>query len=384
MAERGKNQGKFYLKEFAPFLTAGSTGESALVVYNRKTLGRLQATIQARLPLDRQISMYHQSKMAATHLAGTRLRVAILAVPGGNLDALLRFAPSFARLAMKQKIISVFDPIDRIVEVLNEFQPDRIISYSFFLAILAQEQLGGRLQIEFNHPMSFLAGTGEPLTEHTQKLALKAWNKPIQDCYGAAECWFMATSCRNSDRLHVMSDLYILEIVDRNGRPVPDGQLGEKILVTNLYNFVQPLIRYEVEDIIGYADQNCKCGLPFPALRTVRGRASDVFYFKKPKGGYETFHPYGLIVPLHYMFEVRQYQIVQTARNELTFFYVPQSPELDNEHKLKQTLEGSLKREGIESHITLTLKRAESIARDERSGKYKLVISRGAPADLDR
>ena len=97
-----------------------------------------------------------------------------------------------------------------------------MISYSFFLAILAQEQLAGRLHIELNHPMSWVAATAEPLTEHTQSLVLKAWNKNIQDCYGAAECWLMATSCRNFHRLHVMSDLYILEIVDRNGRSVPN------------------------------------------------------------------------------------------------------------------------------------------------------------------
>ena len=67
----------------------------------------------------------------------------------------------------------------------------------------------------------------------------------------------------------------------------------------------------------------------------------------------------------------------------MTFLYVLQNPEFDKKHKLKRTLEASSKRERIESHITLNLKHVESIARDERSGKFQIIKSMGAPFDLD-
>ena len=39
-------------------------------------------------------------------------------------------------------------------------------------------------------------------------------------------------------------------MVDDEYRPVPAGVPGAKVLVTNLYNRVQPLIRYEVGDVV--------------------------------------------------------------------------------------------------------------------------------------
>jgi phenylacetate-coenzyme A ligase PaaK-like adenylate-forming protein len=82
---RQNNQGKYYLDEFAPFLTAGSTGESALIVYSRRAMNQLQATIQSRLPLDRQFSVYHQALAAASYLIGAKARLAVLGVPRGYL-----------------------------------------------------------------------------------------------------------------------------------------------------------------------------------------------------------------------------------------------------------------------------------------------------------
>ena len=180
-----------------------------------------------------------------------------------------------------------------------------------------------------------------------------------------------------------MSHLCIIEIVDRKYKPVPPNQYGEKILLTNLFNFTQPIIRYEIEDVTGYANQSCQCGSPFPTLLPVQGRTTDFFYFKKPSGGYDQFPPYIMHVALYYMHEVRQYQIVQTARNELTFIYVLQNDALEIEQKLKQTLTEALAQRGLQNHVMLVLKQVESISRDEHSGKYKPMISLGPPGDLD-
>lgn len=180
-----------------------------------------------------------------------------------------------------------------------------------------------------------------------------------------------------------MSDLCHIEIVDRNDNPVPQGQYGEKILVTNLFNFVQPIIRYEIEDVTGYANQNCECGYPFPTLMPVRGRATDFLYFKKPGGEYERFYPYIPQVPLFHVSDLRQYQIAQTVRNELTVFYVAQKNAVAIEQQLIHPLEEALARKGLESQVTLKLKRVQSIPRDERTGKFKIIKSLGPPADLD-
>lgn len=60
-----------------------------------------------------------------------------------------------------------------------------------------------------------------------------------------------------------------------------------------------------------------------PVLLPIGGRTLDYFYFEKPHGGYERFHAYRPRSPFYYAPEIKQYQVVQTSRNELTFYYTP-------------------------------------------------------------
>lgn len=377
------NFGKLYLGKFLPMPSSGSTGQYALVVYDRKAMDLIQASLLARHPLQTKHSLYEHTKILSAQLFCRKARIVVMMSPRTNVTYFIRNVPAFHRRFAKLKFISTLDPIEQIVATLNEFQPDSLSAASFFLSILAQEQLVGKLNIEFNRPLSFLVGAVEPLTEHTRRQALKAWNMGIQNDYGAAECFFMATSCQKFDHLHAMNDLCILEAVDENYKAVPLGQYGEKILVTNLANFLQPIIRYEIEDIIGYADQPCKCGLPFPALLPIQGRKMDYLYFQKPQGGYERIYPYRLTNSMYHLHELKQYQIVQKVRNELTINYVPQNNAGSIDQQLRQTLEDDLRKAGLESRVTLKLKRVETISRDHRSGKYVVVKSLGAPSDLN-
>ena len=377
------NFGKMYDGKFLPVPSSGSTGNYALVVYDRRAVDIIQSGLLARHPLLNRTSLFTHLKMLVMQLLGHKTRIAIMTAPRGNIAFFAKNAPPFHRRFGELKFLSTLDPIEEIVATLNEFKPDGLSANSFLLPILAQEQLAGSLNIKFDRPTSFLVGAAEPLTEHTRGLALKAWNMNIQNDYGASECFFMATSCQQFGQLHAMSDLCILEAVDENYKPVPPGQCGEKILVTNLANSVQPIIRYEIEDIVGYAGQPCKCGLPFPTLLPMQGRKFDYLYFQKPQGGYERIHPYRLTVSLYYLHELKQYQIIQTKRNELTFIYVPQSDESKIEKQLQQTLENDLRNAGLESRVRLKLKRVEAISRDHQSGKYKVVNSLPGPPDID-
>jgi phenylacetate-coenzyme A ligase PaaK-like adenylate-forming protein len=321
--------------------------------------------------------------MIATQILGPRLRIAVLGVPRGNIFALANYTTLSHNLFVRRKIYSIFDPIDQIVEELNEYQPHHLMSTSNFIATLAQEQLAGRLKISFDHPLSCLAGGAEPLTENVKRLAFDAWKVNVRNIYGTAECYLMATSCKEFNRLHVMNDLCIIEIVDKDNNPIPPGQNGYKVLLTNLYNYVQPIIRYEIEDVTGYVGQKCDCGLPFPILSSIKNRTTDILYFEKQDGSYEIFHPYRLVIPLRYESELWQYQIVQTARNELTFFYVPRNDSVEIEKQLMHTIKEALDQAGLESVVTLKVKRVESLSRDAKSGKFKMVESLGAPTHLD-
>jgi phenylacetate-coenzyme A ligase PaaK-like adenylate-forming protein len=68
----------------------------------------------------------------------------------------------------------------------------------------------------------------------------------------------------------------LVENVDADGSPVPAGEPGAKLLITNLYNHDQPLIRFELTDTVAFDPEACPCGRSLRRLRAIEGRADDV------------------------------------------------------------------------------------------------------------
>jgi phenylacetate-CoA ligase len=77
------------------------------------------------------------------------------------------------------------------------------------------------------------------------------------------------------------------------------------VLVTNLHNLTQPLIRYELTDRFTPAGTSTG-GFP---RASVEGRSDDVFRY-----GTATVHPCALTTALLRAGQVREYQVRQTAQ----------------------------------------------------------------------
>lgn len=92
----------------------------------------------------------------------------------------------------------------------------------------------------------------------------------------------IALGCREG-WLHVNADWLILEPVDTNYRPMPPGEASATVLVTNLANRVQPVMRYDLGDSIIAKPDPCTCGSPLPAIR-VEGRRDDVVSMRTRDG----------------------------------------------------------------------------------------------------
>jgi phenylacetate-coenzyme A ligase PaaK-like adenylate-forming protein len=80
--------------------------------------------------------------------------------------------------------------------------------------------------------------------------------------------------------MHIADDLVILEPVDTQGNIVPYGQPADRVLLTNLYNVDQPLIRYDIADGMTITDSPCPCGCAHRRITNVQGRMDGVFAFQ--------------------------------------------------------------------------------------------------------
>jgi hypothetical protein len=114
-------------------------------------------------------------------------------------------------------------------------------------------------------------------------------------------------------------------------------------------------------------------------LLSVDGRSTEYVFYKNLEGEYEKFNPFTLVPPLLYFSELRQYQIVQTDRNELTLFYVLQKNSADIKEQLSRTVNDSLEKLELDKLIDPKLKQVDSIDRNKRTGKFQVIKSLGPP-----
>ena len=163
------------------------------------------------------------------------------------------------------------EPVERMVERLNAWQPDVLVAYPSVLRLLAAEQSAGRLAIA---PES-CATSAEVLTEETRRRVREAFGVRVFETYGATEYAPIAAECSQGNR-HLFEDGAVIEIVDDHGRPVPPGVSGDRVLLTIFGRRTQPLIRYEISDMVRLSDRMCECGRPFRCIEAIEGRQEDV------------------------------------------------------------------------------------------------------------
>jgi phenylacetate-CoA ligase len=211
-------------------------------------------------------------------------------------------ARTFSSPRMTTVRLPVTLPIEEIVAGLNEVQPDFMLVYPSVLYVLAREALAGRLRIA---PRRVLAGA-EPLLPEIRATAERAWGATVINIYGTSEGGGTAVGCDRGST-HFSEDQLIVEPVDLAGRPVPPGERSAKVYLTNLYNPVLPLIRYEITDEVTVLPEPCPCGSAHRRIADVQGRLDDVFNYQDLQ-----VHPHLFRTALSCETDVVEYQVRQT------------------------------------------------------------------------
>lgn len=171
-------------------------------------------------------------------------------------------------------------PLPQLVASLNDFQPAILTSCPSALDVLASEQRAGRRRIR---PVIVELGGESFGTDRRSRIAAAFGDDVVHDSYSASECLAMAFDCPEG-WLHVNADWVILEPVEADFTPAPRGRRSHTVLLTNLANRVQPIIRYDLGDSITERADACPCGNPLPAIR-VEGRSGEVLCLADRSGG---------------------------------------------------------------------------------------------------
>ena len=165
------------------------------------------------------------------------------------------------------------------------------------------------------------AGT---VTAEWRRVLQEVFQAEVFDKYGSRDCTDMACECTAHAGLHVYSPSVFAEVVDAQDQPCPPGQTG-RLLITLLKNTVFPMIRYEVGDLAQWAAADpCPCGLAWPRLKSLEGRADDMLLTEDGTWLSSAFIRHFVGVSLNRQL-IRQWQFEQVAERQFVFRYVPAS-----------------------------------------------------------
>ena len=260
--------------------------------------------------------------------------------------------------------------MDGYIDKLQRIRPRMLFGYASALAMLARHattrgrDLGGLgVRVAFS--------TGETLYPDQRDDIAAAFHAPVANGYGSRDAGFIAHECREGG-LHLSAEHVIVELVTDSGDPVEPGQMGE-IVVTHMATGDFPFVRYRTGDIAALALNPCPCGRILPMLERVFGRSTD--FIRTPSGG--VMHALAMIYEVRDKPGVKAFKFVQEKDYSLELLLVT-GPEFDPEAEA-DIRKNVLARTGPE--VQFSIRRVPEIP-PEKSGKYRYVVSRAVPPNL--
>lgn len=271
-------------------------------------------------------------------------------------------------LTSKIKTFSVHSSVSDLVCELNVFKPAILLGYGSVISMLADEQQAGRLSIR---PV-LIQLAGESVNENEYGRIAKIFNSKVHDIYGSTECPYLSSDCREG-WYHINSDWVIVEPVNENYQPVEPGQQSHTVLITNLANRIQPIIRYDLGDSIVERKDNCPCGDSRQAIR-VRGRASDILTFTGENGEQVSILPLALVTLIDGVPGIKMYQLVQKSPKNLSIRTINDEGVDFNgiREQLIAKVNDYLKQNGLDDII---LECVNEMPEQSHGGKYLTVIT---------
>ena len=349
---------QLYLDRYRVVLTSGSSGRPGLFVYDAAGWRSIGA------------QFLRASTWAGLRPSLPRQRMAMLG--GAAPSHISRQGAATMGIGLHRTLaLPVTLPLPQLVEALNQFQPTYLSVYPSVAMWLADEQQAGRLRLS---PQILVTAAELRTPEMTGRLADAFGVRPF-DLYGCTEGLF-GSECDHHQGIHLFEDTTLVENVDAHGQPVPAGQPGARLLVTNLYNRIQPLLRLEVTDIVTLDPDPCPCGRTLVRVSTIHGRSDDVLSLPAPDGGRVDVHPLQFAL-LTRDPQVREFQVVQDGP-VLRILIVPSHAATASDDPLETTGLGQAVAEqllGLGVHDPqVTVERRQQLPRSA-GGKLKLVIA---------
>jgi len=292
------SSGIYGKSDLIPVVTSGSTGTPFKIYHDRNKKFRNHAD-----------TIYFAS------LAGYQI--------GAKLIYMKIFARQKTRSPLHYWMQNIL-PVDviklndsQIAQIINQMKKDKspfnFLGYSSSLELVCKyldKNYTGKVDANVKSVISI----SESLNEYTKVTFKKYFNIQAVSRYSNLENGIIAQQVTDdSGRYLVNTASYVLEILKMDSNETAEfGQPG-RIVVTDLFNYGMPLIRYDTGDIGTYSKESDNFGNTY--LSSIEGRKLDLL-----------FDTSGNLVSSYIVYknmwqytEIIQYQLIQESKNEYVF-----------------------------------------------------------------
>ncbi len=335
--------------------TSGSTGEPLQFGFTRESNERRQAVMWRGYGWANALPGRRSLMLWGNGIGSTNLR--------------RRWKDRLYHAAFGRRIVNVFHMteanIGEYADLVDSYRPEILLGYFGPLLRLAQWLLATGRRV--HRPKAFIV-CGEAMHEFQRQIIEKAFGCPAFNTYGCREFMLIAAECEQRKGMHVNADHLLVERLPPSHSHL-HAHTGEAV-ITDLFNYGMPFIRYATGDLITASHEPCVCGRGLPLISRVEGRMLDAI--RTPDGRIlpGMFFPFLLKeVP-----GVNQYQVVQRQLDRLDLSLVRGKAYTDDSLAMIRREIHKVLGDNIEVHCHFV----DDIP-PTRSGKTRLTISELPP-----
>ena len=189
-----------------------------------------------------------------------------------------------------------------LVKRFFEICPTVIYGAASRVAILANlilKQVGDPI------PMRLVVSSAESLVSADRISIQTAFGVEPLEVYNCTELGDIGWQCMKRNGFHLNADWIRVDLLQQGEIASPSD--SREVVVTSLYRYAMPLIRYSPGDFASVSPDLCECGIELPMLGSIDGRTQTLVPL--PDGRYFM----GFAQILGQFSEIRRFQVLQTA-----------------------------------------------------------------------
>lgn len=343
---------KIFKNKYHVIHSSGSTGQPRYFIYDKNAWNTILIGII-------RAALWNMSMKEIIKFLLSVPRVLYIAATDGRYAGAIAVGDGIDEVGAKQLFLDINIPLEEWIKNIKEFKPNMIIGYPSAIKILAELVQKGEIKLDVFRVIS----CGEPLDNNLRKYLENTLKATVINFYGASESLPLGVEFDGSEGMCLFDDMNYVEITD------------EKIYVTSLYNFTQPLIRYELTDILKYKkeDNEKNSRYPFTMIESLVGRNEDILWFEDDNGKREFLHPLaiegfcieGLIDYQFKKIDNKTFEMIAQSSNEK----IRKSIEKEMKIQMKRILDGKRLK-----YVNFQIRFVDEIMPDKKTGKKKLII----------